>query len=196
MYSESVLLGVAASCQGVCSRWREWKPTCTGNNTWYDRRLSEVYQPSKCVSGEICGSLCLNKWEQQKCTSVFPSIISWDICGWFDINLCVTTVTGKRPCRTQQLFLRMQNLCYSLLERYGAKPDSHWWVFNLVLLAKICFRAVFSTFSLHSCMAQTSMVNIFVIPMYIIRWPKEWWFLPSLSLATRKHPWEGHQTVL
>lgn len=46
---ELTVLGDAASCEGVCSQRRQWKPSCAGNYPRLDGWLSEVHKSSKCV---------------------------------------------------------------------------------------------------------------------------------------------------
>ncbi len=148
-WPDLALLGDAASCEGVCSQRRQRKPSCTGNHPRYDGRLSEVHQPSKCVS--IYGfSLCLVKfidhmsnWMYLKSfKQIWFSVsltvyyfIMW-VCGCVASFLCFISVTGKRPCRMQKLLRSTWNVYCSLLERYGVNPGTHQTqmrLFRLVL---------------------------------------------------------------
>lgn len=52
---ELAILGDAASCEGVCSERRQWKPSRARNYPRLDGWLSEVHKPSKCVRSKCLG---------------------------------------------------------------------------------------------------------------------------------------------
>lgn len=53
--SELAILGDAASCEGVCSERRRWKPSRARNYPRLDGWLSEVHKSSKCVRSKCLG---------------------------------------------------------------------------------------------------------------------------------------------
>lgn len=53
--SELAILGDAASCEGVCSERRRWKPSRARNYPRLDGWFSEVHKSSKCVRSKCLG---------------------------------------------------------------------------------------------------------------------------------------------